>query len=915
MDKASNSTKSQAAANQRSFRSGPKTTQKTKPNTQTIEKNLPALIKELEKQREEYRKQIKLLSPDSAQHSSYSNILEKLTAAIFAARSLDDFKNDRCDGSEQLKPRAIRESRESLEKELAEIKQLVQNIVHLNSKQTQETISPPQMQSCGDKAGEFEKGNLVMEFNPAALVAGKLIIEICYGYEGHQRVERKLEGTPQANSPKTKTVKFKSKTIPYPKIVGFRQHQKAQLQTAEEDHGLSTALKISSTKIRKKSPFQNTPSKAEIIDHLSEFNYVASDDLHQLVTRLPGNLQDNLRILKIGNCSSISDYLAYHLQDSSKCGVITGKNIEPDGKVFDSPGHAQFVFVNEENKLEVIESTAYCKKSFVNLKLSDKDFKELENWVTKAQEARAFYDANKDLVQEAILLKMKESLDQILEKDKYRDYHLKSYTLAAEKNRRVELLEDRQSNELAPDMLEQLKSLPSNELAPDILEINQKFDALCLNKLASPAITDAQMTIPLEESANELTGKQSPKLLPGVDKILKDSEDVHISLKLYIKMKQAGLLQGNIHLKESMLGYKINPESILATLYTRFANSSNRPIDLVSKEDYKNFAEKTYPKIYKLFEHTEQNPRKALIANIRELFDMNPETIKEHFAIQNSIVLVSAQEEADMKEVITNFREDTKPLRSLSDLKFDSRSISTDPKFSDAVFLPLTSLDKNKASSHLKRSRMGNEREWDGLTEYIHGQHSARDISHRVSAKSDRIYVNQYNHHQTQSKSEKINIVINLRYSGVAIRKSTIRFLDHLAKNPNKYNVNSCHLYMGAIKLGELNPKLFNNIKKPDQYKELLRKLININHLSVTNKPSPLLISRGPLVLNYFHQDLPFDSIIEDAKKQKAGVVIFGHELDFTLNFALKDLSEAGLTQAERLNLLEDTIFKLASLG
>lgn len=151
-------------------------------------------------------------------------------------------------------------------------------------------------------------------------------------------------------------------------------------------------------------------------EHLSQFTYVTSNDLQELLEKMPGSNEEKTGALKIGDCDVLSMYAAGLLDDAGKTGLVAGGFLENNDGIDAARAHAKLVYITKDGRAVSYESTAPVEEAYVNLKFADEDEAVLEESVSKMSE---------DDAPEARLQKyedFRQKLSQILEKGKYDEY-------------------------------------------------------------------------------------------------------------------------------------------------------------------------------------------------------------------------------------------------------------------------------------------------------------------------------------------------------------------------------------------------------------------------------------------------------------------------------------------------------------
>lgn len=145
--------------------------------------------------------------------------------------------------------------------------------------------------------------------------------------------------------------------------------------------------------------------------HFSNFTYIVSSDIQELLDKMPGSDMDKVGGIRVGDCDMLSQYAAGLLTDAGKpAGVINGV-LETDNKLDANKPHAQLVYFDKKNQPVSFESTSSTKLQFVNLKLLPEDREKLENIISEYQ----------DRPTELYGL-FRYNLDNILKKDYYGDF-------------------------------------------------------------------------------------------------------------------------------------------------------------------------------------------------------------------------------------------------------------------------------------------------------------------------------------------------------------------------------------------------------------------------------------------------------------------------------------------------------------
>ncbi len=137
--------------------------------------------------------------------------------------------------------------------------------------------------------------------------------------------------------------------------------------------------------------------KQVLTEHLKKFTYVTSSQLGIMLSKMPGNLEEKIGAIKVGDCDMLSLYAAGLLNDSGNKGLIAVGLPERNGVLNQNPAHAKLIMFNKNSDPETFETTALPEKSFLNLKFLPEDYVLLNGLVqnmsgTKGPELLSHYE-------------------------------------------------------------------------------------------------------------------------------------------------------------------------------------------------------------------------------------------------------------------------------------------------------------------------------------------------------------------------------------------------------------------------------------------------------------------------------------------------------------------------------------------
>ena len=186
---------------------------------------------------------------------------------------------------------------------------------------------------------------------------------------------------------------------------------------------------------------------AVLNEHLTSFTYIASNELNELLSALPGTIEEKVGAIKIGSCDTLSAYSAGLLNDAKKHAFVGIGFLQNDDFIDASRPHAKLVhFTGNGSTPAMYETTASPEKAYINLVFEPEDRRALEAIIAGGQPSNNSDDRMK--LFEAFRVR----LNEILSKEKYDQFKAREKSLG--KSSLAELM-----NKLN----EKINSLPTGE--------------------------------------------------------------------------------------------------------------------------------------------------------------------------------------------------------------------------------------------------------------------------------------------------------------------------------------------------------------------------------------------------------------------------------------------------------------------
>ncbi len=825
------------------------------------------LIEYLNELKESFSALSRNLKSDSLLVDPVREILSELDQALDHSSSLVDFREGLYTGSESLVSAAMESCEAALKQSLSRVEEISQNLTIVKPQLTHR-IDPfcPSITNCGNKPGEFTKGNLLMTFVPSEDKRGSLVIERAYRFEGKKRIGINLnkEAVQKTSSEAAEAEvrclfmdEHQRQTDTH--IMGLTQSTEDPTVfsvTADQSYGLSQQLQSTDSSHGSRNIIKKV-NEANLAAYASQFTYMVSSDVDRLINQFPGNLQDNIKTLRFGDCSTLSDHLAYHLQARCPCGAIGGYAIKENGDVYSSPGHRVFIY-EDNGVIKEFDATRYCKKAYINLSLREEDIAKLENYTRQAQDLSRRSDSIDRNTQEPMLIAFREELATILRDPYYDQFEAKDQELT-----RVSRLADLSSENFFSEgeSIEDFKSF---------------------NKIARREGVKRNRAI---EEKSRIEGWESFFSKEGsINSVLISlcGEDFHHN-SLLESFFNLGLLEKQYSGRDikSILTEGVGRDDQCLILYGAYLSHHGLE-HTASFSGFKSFIKEmvqSFSVAAKIHEKSsegkaEENLGQYLTNLLREIWGLETDKIQEKF---------TTLMHSPVRSLIVLFARP--PLTSLEQVK--TRIDNGAQEFAANIYLPLASHTKQRRANQLRKSRFpSTERDFDHIREYKPGDDS-RTINHKASARSRTTVVNTYQYHEPNSRSQDLDLVINFspreedfsRNYGILFKHDIQNLISFLVQNSRMHSLKSCSFYFGPIRLGELSPVLLKSLRTPKQARALTEKIIdlyNSQDFFMAEDRKPTWINK-PYLSYAMGQGLPITNLINNSLREQRDLVIVNH--------------------------------------
>ena len=147
-------------------------------------------------------------------------------------------------------------------------------------------------------------------------------------------------------------------------------------------------------------------------EYLKDFTYIVSNELQELIKKIPGDSAYKTGLIRAADCDGLSDHLAWGLQDKATALVVTGfLNRDADKYLESNERHGQ-VLIDDR----LIETTDKVKNAFIGVKFLADDRETLLEIIADVNKAKNQND-RKELIK-----KFGDELEKILAKPYYEQF-------------------------------------------------------------------------------------------------------------------------------------------------------------------------------------------------------------------------------------------------------------------------------------------------------------------------------------------------------------------------------------------------------------------------------------------------------------------------------------------------------------